>query len=371
MRKDRIPGALAVLAFAACADGRDGASPFGSDAGGATSPGSAAGETSASGPTNDGSGLADSAGVDGTGPKFDTPDGATGAGDGTSEGCEKIDFLFAIDNSCSMGAHQTRLINSFGPFLDTIFSTVEAQDYQILVVDSDADQDEHSGCAPSGCPGLIDWCGNYCAVQDLITPCDRTLGAGVVQPYNNEASNAICGVPGNHRFLTADLGQAQLKQLFPCMAQVGTFGSGAERPMSAVAEALGAKSQPGACNDGFVREDAVLVVTVISDDYPVPGTDDDASTVGSPQSWYDAVVDAKGGNAQNVVMLGIVNTPDATCVAGAGDPIVHPTDRFVEFVQNFGDRGIMGNICDNDYNAFFSQAVALIDSTCDEFVPEG
>jgi len=324
-----------------------------------------------SGPTASGSATvsasADDA-DDGDDVKFDTPGGATAEG-GSMEGCEKIDFLFAIDNSCSMGAHQQRLINAFPSFMDTIFTTVQAQDYQIMVVDSDANQDQSSGCDPGGCPGLIDWCGNYCDVQDLMTPCDYELGAGVIQPYNMGASNAICGVPGNNRYLTSDLDQAQIDQLFPCMAQVGTFGSGAELPMSALSAAV--TDQAAGCNAGFVRDDAVLVVTVISDDYPVPGTPDDASTVGAPQAWYDDVVAAKNGHPEHVVMLGVINTPDAACVSGAGDPIVHPTERYVEFVSKFGDKGIMGNICSDDYDAFFEQAVALIDTTCDEFEPEG
>jgi hypothetical protein len=30
-----------------------------------------------------------------------------------------------------------------------------------------------------------------------------------------------------------------------------------------------------------------------------------------------------------------------------------------------------GSVCAPSYNAFFDQAVELIDTTCDEFVPEG
>ena len=115
----------------------------------------------------------------------------------------------------------------------------------------------------------------------------------------------------------------------------------------------------------------MLVVTLISDDYPVPDTTDNASTVGSPQAWHDALVQAKGGNEDHVVMLGIINTEDASCVAGAGDPIVHPTERFVELVQMFGDRGFMGNVCGSNYDVFFEQAVSIVDTACDEFVPEG
>jgi hypothetical protein len=366
-------GGVLVLAIA-CGDARgpDTGGLIGSgdasvdDDGGSADP---SGDPGGTGSAATGSASADDADADaGDELKFDTPGGATAEG-GTDMGCEKIDFLFAIDNSCSMGAHQQRLITAFPSFMQTIFDTVQAQDYQIMVVDSDADQDQYNGCDPSGCPGLIDWCGNYCNVQDLMTPCDYELGAGVIQPYNMGASNAICGVPDDKRYLTSSLDQAQIDQLFPCMAQVGTFGSGAELPMSALSAAV--TDQAAACNAGFVRDDAVLVVTVISDDYPVPNTDDDASTVGSPQAWFDDVLAAKNGHQDHVVMLGVINTPDAACVSGAGDPIVHPTDRFVEFVEMFGAKGITGNICNDDYNAFFEQAVALIDTTCDEFEPEG
>src|SRR5688572_22431789 len=73
---------------------------------------------------------------DGPGGVFDLGPADDGIPD-PLEGCSKIDFLFVIDNSGSMGAHQTALITSFGPFIDTIFATVQAQDYQILVTDSD------------------------------------------------------------------------------------------------------------------------------------------------------------------------------------------------------------------------------------------
>lgn len=371
-------GLFAVVVLLACGDARGpdtglfgsgDASASADDSGSADPSGDPDGTSAASGSASASASADDADDSGGDGPKFDTPDGVTMEGGDDTEGCQKIDFLFAIDNSCSMGAHQQRLIQAFPSFIDTIFSTVQAQDYQIMVVDSDANQDQYSGCEPGGCPGLINWCGNYCDVQDLMTPCDYELGAGVIQPYNMGASNAVCGVPGNKRYLTSDTDQAQIEALFPCMAQVGTFGSGAEMPMSALSAAV--TDQANACNAGFVRDDAVLVVTVISDDYPVPSTADDASTVGAPMQWYDDVVAAKNGHPEHVVMLGVINTDDATCVSGAGDPIVHPTERFVELVQMFGDKGIMGNICNDDYDAFFEQAVALIDTTCDEFEPEG
>jgi hypothetical protein len=375
----RERGLFAVMVLLACGDGRGpDTGLFGSGEGSVSADdsndpsGDADGTsaTSGSGSASVSASADDAADSGGDGPKFDTPDGATMEGGDDQEGCEKIDFLFAIDNSCSMGAHQQRLIQAFPSFIDTIFSTVQAQDYQIMVTDSDADGDISGACEP--CTPDSFWCDDWCTAKaGLDLDCETALGAGEVAPYNNEASNTICGVPGDRRYLTAETDQATTKSLFQCMGKVGIFGSGAEMPMSAMAAAVTTQSQPGGCNEGFVRDDAILVVTVISDDYPVPSTADDASTVGSPQAWYDAVVQAKGGNPDNVVMLGIINTPDAACVSGAGDPIVHPTERFMELVSLFGTNGLTANICASDYNAFFEEAVGLIDQTCDEFVPEG
>ena len=302
-------------------------------------------------------------------PLYDVGVADDGGGPAT-DGCTKIDFLFVVDNSGSMGAHQSALVDSFGPFIETIFGTVQAQDFHIMVTDSDAGSDIEDTCEP--CSPNSFWCDDWCTAKaDLDVDCETTLGAGEVAPYNFEASNTICGVPDGNRFLTSGLDQAEITDLFQCMARVGTFGSGAELPTSAIVEAVGPQNGAGGCNPGFVRDDAVLVVTFITDDSPVDGTPDNASTVGEPQAWYEAVVAAKNGDPNDVVMLGIINTEDASCVDGAGGTPVHPTERFVEFVELFGDHGLTANICASDYNAFFEQAVGLIDTACDEFEPEG
>jgi hypothetical protein len=41
-------------------------------------------------------------------------DDGTGPGDETGEDCQKIDFLFVIDDSTSMGSHQEALLPSTG-----------------------------------------------------------------------------------------------------------------------------------------------------------------------------------------------------------------------------------------------------------------
>ncbi|MBL4689643.1 MAG: hypothetical protein JKY37_33960 [Nannocystaceae bacterium] len=323
--------------------------------------------------TTSGNAAPDASAAEGTASLGDTGDSTAGAGQDESttepqqifdvgaaddgpeppqQGCSKLDFLFVVDNSLSMVTHQQTLISSFGPFIDTILDEVQAHDFQILVTDSDAGEDVLA------CVGCL-FCGDYCDQAVGFDSCETTLGAGEVQPYSLGASNRVCGVPDGHRYLTSDLPIQASKDMFACMAQVGTGGSGAELPMSALVQAVTSQSADGGCNAGFVRSDAVLVVTVITDDPYDEQTPDDASTVGSPQQWYDAIVAAKGGDADNVVMLGIVRVQDA------------PTPRFLEFLALFGDRGLTGDIFAAEYGSFFDTAVGLIDTACNEFMPEG
>ena len=286
------------------------------------------------------------------------------------EGCSKIDFLFVVDNSSSMGNHQSALLDSFGGFMDTIATTVSAHDFHLMVVDSDAGDDIERACEP--CPGEGTQCGDWCTTKaSLDLECETALGAGEVAPHTQGASNRVCGLPDGQRFLTSATAPDELEELFACVGNVGIKGSSAEMPMSAMVASVTQQSEAGGCNEGFLRDDAILVVTVITDDYPVPHSSDDANEVGSPQAWYDALVEAKQGAPDSLVVLGILNTADATCVSGAGDPITHPTERFVSFMDHVGERGMIGNICETSYDGFFAEAVGLIDSTCDDYLPEG
>ncbi len=263
--------------------------------------------------------------------------------DPSCKGCKKIDFLFIVDNSSSMAAHQTNLLDSFGPFIDTITAEVQGTDYHIMVLDSDACPRDLYTDPPTPCQ---------------VTGCEEVLGAGQVRD---------CNVPGGARYLTSALDPATLASSFECIANVGTGGSSAEMPMTALVEAMGPLNMPGQCNAGFLRNDAILVITIISDDHSGWGSDDNENGFGgTPQSWFDAVIAAKG-KAENVVVLGLYALlSDQSCIEQGPDE----SDQFIAFTEMFESQGIVGSVCEPDYNdPFFQDAVDLIDTTCEAFVP--
>jgi len=284
---------------------------------------------------------------------------AVGAGGGSS-GCDKVDFLFVVDNSVSMSDQQAALVASFPDFINTIQSTLSAtSDYHVMVVDTDAE----TRCSPAGCatPDVqaqqlcIQPVGGY-ACNTTFEACDNTLGAGVVHPAGKGASNQPCDVYGGNRYAVE--GDPDLAGTFGCMATVGLAGHPTERPMDAMVAALSEPLiQAGGCNEDFLRDDAILVITFMSDD---PYYEDS----GTPQDWYDAVVAAKNGNEDAVAVLGF--TPAAE---GCGpDKGTGEGEHWSEFISMWGDYGLEVSVCEPDFGPYFAESVTIIDEACDNFV---
>jgi hypothetical protein len=323
--------------------------------------GANSGIASVGGSTTDASG-SDGSSADGLDSLDDGVD-ATGADDGLipDDGCRKVDFLFVIDNSVSMENEQTALVEAFPGFMDTIQSTLpDNSDYHVMV----ADTDEWGRCDTanpwSGYDPGSDTCNGY-TNQTVFEECDRTLGAGVVHPAGQYASNMLCPLQGGHRYIES--GEPDLGAAFSCTAQVGVAGHPAERPMDAMVAALAPGiNAPGGCNEGFLRDDALLVVTFMSDD---PNYED----ADGPQQWYDAVVQAKLGDPSAVVVLGLTPAWDG-CQDGKGPP---KGEHWAEFLGHFDDHGIHGNVCGTaqDYVDFFQMAVSTIAQACNEYIPPG
>jgi hypothetical protein len=192
------------------------------------------------------------------------------------------------------------------------------------------------------------------------SPCDATLGAGVNYTMATDAPNIPCNFSTGMRWM--DASEPDLTSAFQCAARVGSDGDGNEKQMSAMVGALSDElSAPGACNEGFLRDDAILVLTIITDE-------EDSGSTGTPAGWYANVIAAKGGDASAIVVLGLINDIDQPApVCPAETPDALDIRTFIDMFPN----EFRGSVCAASYDQFFAEAVALIDTTCDDFTPPG
>jgi hypothetical protein len=288
--------------------------------------------------------VADSA--NGGSPEVQQPQGPlSGAVDLTppaqpEKGCKNIDFLFVIDNSDSMDDEQENLARSFPGFVDVMQRELKAQDFHIMVVGTGGDREDND--------------------EPTLDPieCEEVQGAG---RRRSEAGDD-CGIQGGLPFMTDS--QPDLEATFSCVARVGTDGSAIEEPMDAVLAATGKDlNAVGRCNAGFLRDDAILVVTFITDE-------EDRRSQGEPEEWRSILLQRKYDNPDALVMLGLVgdNNVDGGLLGGpCGLFDADGAPRLQSFVRSLS--GVLGSVCAPDYAPFFGTAVSTIDSACDEFVP--
>lgn len=257
---------------------------------------------------------------------------------GLSE-CTLVDLLFVIDNSNSMVAEQANLIASFDGFIAGIQQNLdEVNDYHLGVVTTDA----YALNQPAAC---------------------RELGALVTS-----SAAGSCGPWAEGRYISlAD----ELAPAFTCAADVGPDGDTNERQIAAALRAIGPElAGPGGCNEGFIRDDALLVLVLITDEddpgAPIPGH----GSPGNPNTWFAEIVERKGVES-NVVVLALAGLPPPNaCNNDVPFEGAQITYRIAEFVGKF-TYGEMGDVCANDYTAFFTDALELISEACTNFSEVG
>jgi hypothetical protein len=260
-------------------------------------------------------------------------------------GCRAVDFLFVVDNSLSMTDEQDNLIQSFGGFMQVVQSTLQAQDYHIMVVDTD-----DRGIGIGGSP-----------VGPFVSPasCNGVFGAGRSQSIVGQE----CGVEGGAAFMS--VAQGDLADTFACVARVGTFGDIVEQPMTALLSAVSPElNAAGGCNEGFLRDEAILVVTFITDE-------DDTRSPDDPSDWRQRLIEVKGGEESAVVVLGLVGDSNLVDPLVGGPcllPAAAPAPRLQQFVEGL-EYGSLGSVCADDYSPFLARAVDKIKNACDGFSP--
>ncbi len=298
----------------------------------------------------------------------------------------RIDFLFVIDSSCSMENDQDNIDASLAGFVSTIETRFGANDHHIMVVDTDEVSIDQLNTCRSGCAvGLLTTCGaTPCAALPPDDGCGNKLGLGL----NNDRYGFSCNFLGANRYIID--GQPDLTDTFRCAAaDRGDTGLYDERAAGALVAAISPEMNgPGGCNAGFLRHDAILVVTMITDEEDDPNDhnvrtamDFDFNSAGDPDTWRQAVVDAKYGNEEAVVMLGLLGDPDVATGGTWCPPLVldedgenygvegaEETHRLRQLSESF-THGMWAGICEPNYAPFFDRAVSVIDTACEAFVP--
>ena len=144
-------------------------------------------------------------------------------------------------------------------------------------------------------------------------------------------------------------------------------GGGVPLPADAMVAAvsdplLGTNGYPPGCNQGFLRDDALLVVTIITEGY------EDESD-GPAWAWAKALTTAKHGDGDAYQVLVITSDRDTfPHLSGDYIPAINRLRTFVELLPE--GHGLIGSICADTYAPFFDAAVEAVLERCDAYVPQ-
>jgi hypothetical protein len=282
-----------------------------------------------------------SASADGGDLKLDVaamPTGGGGDDGGTAEGCRKVDVIFAVDNSGSMGEEHDALR---GPVFDTFPAALLSinngiDDFQLAVIDA----------CPK--PALFH---NYGASG----ACEFSIG-------DNYMVSSEPSLPDEFSCVTDFADNGYNDEPDACIDD-DEFNDDDEQPGLAAAESVSAENLGGA-NAGFLRGDALLFIVTITDE------DEALVDVDSTQEIYDRILSAKNGDVNKIVYLGIAGGSDCDGEYGSADDATQAQELTAMFEAQ--GRGMFWDLCQGDLQTAFQTAIEnIVDSACQDFVPEG
>lgn len=274
--------------------------------------------------------------------------GGTGDGDQVfpqvdgGSGCTKIDLLFVIDNSGSMGQEQTNLIANFPTFIQVLDAS--GLDYRVAVTTTGRKYSYTMTTFPGG-PTL---------------PMDTGNGENgtMLQP-------ASCNM--TKRWI--DKLDPNPAQTFACVANVGTNGNSDEMPLGGMRDAFEDRMMDNT-NAGFRRTDALLGVVFLTDEedcsYEAPVSFGFGQTLCDsmmePAANYVAFLDTYTGHRSRWAAAAIAGMGPGACSSTFGD--ADEATRLKAFVQQAGTQARMSSICDGDLSVSLQQTLALFQSAC-------
>jgi hypothetical protein len=278
-------------------------------------------------------------------PVVDWPDAAPSAV------CDKMDILFVIDNSGSMGQEQDNLAANFPHFISVLESFTNADgdliDYHVGVTTTGVSKSYQTQTIP-GWPNLSQ---------------SQSGDDGQLQ------AKPACNM--TNRWLAR--GEADVASKFSCAASVGTSGPATEMPLEGLRLALTDRMADGA-NAGFLRDDALLAVVILTDEDDCSRSDNHftlalgESLCGAPTpvASYVAAIDDVMGDRDRWAAAIIAGVGPGSCSSDLGN--AQEATRLLDFAAQVGPNAITSSICEGDLATPLSQAMAVFQQACNDIV---
>ncbi|HHH29995.1 MAG TPA: hypothetical protein ENK57_16850 [Polyangiaceae bacterium] len=251
----------------------------------------------------------------------------TGGGQGGSGGsedcdCDMLDVLIVIDNTDAIDG----FVGDLAPAAFELIATFEGVAERVCSL--------HVGAVTSR------------PQEQNDPPCDNVLGA---LSRNNASGNSCNLSAGSYATEDDDLQSAVL-----CLVNPGTDGFGNERIADALLAALSPElNAPGACNDGFFRPEAPLLVVIIS------SVEDDDSN-GEPSEWFGDLVQLNQFNTGNIASIGVIGP-----ITAQGGCAADPSPRLHAFLNEHNvDNQASALICNVDTMDLKDGADRMIEAVC-------
>lgn len=273
-----------------------------------------------------------------------------------AEACEKMDFVFVIDNSGSMQEEQTNLIANFPGFAqlvnDYVTQSGSPLDYRIAVTTAGRDVSYSLSVPP---------------------PINTTI------PFTESGDNGEfrtgCGL--SRRWIERT--DPDVPGTFSCLANVGTGGPGAEMPLLGLEWSLNQRVADGT-NAGFLREDALLAIVMITDQDDCSRNDDGFTIDGSqptcfdpndsnilPLSHYLSFLDNLKGARGRWATAVIAGPGPGSCSSAFGDAA--EAVRMKDFVTQTGTNAVLSSMCSGDLTSALGDAINQFTEACESFPP--
>ncbi len=263
--------------------------------------------------------------------------------------CQKMDIIFVVDDSGSMKEEQTNLASNFPNFVKVLegFKTKSGAklDYRLAVTTTGRD----------------------------VTYTIEAPGFPALPPQNEKGDDGAFRNNCGSAKRWVDKSDGNVAATFSCLAKTGTGGSSLEMPLYALKLALNDRMNDGT-NKGFLRDDALLAVVVLTDEDDCSREDNNFKIANDvcrtmpnlkPVSDYASMLDtaAKGpGRWASAVIAG-----DKKCSSSFGAAV--EATRLKEFIALAGKNGTFSSICDGDLTPALQKALDTFDAACKNFPP--